>query len=76
MGTERLEPVGEDYNALPLFKAEYQSYVRTLIYAILRTCPDIVFSVAYVSRYVSNPTPVYIKAVKRIFSYLYGTLDL
>ena len=76
MGTERLEPVREDYNASPLFKAEYQSYVGTLMYAMLRTRPDIAFSVACVSRYASNPTPVYMKAVKRIFLYLYGILDL
>ena len=76
MGTERLEPAGEDYNALPLFKAEYQSYVGTLMYAMLGTRPDIAFSVACVSRYASNPTPAHMKAVKRIFSYLHGTLDL
>jgi hypothetical protein len=76
MGTERLEPAGEDYNALPLFKADYQSYVGTLMYAMLGTRPDIAFSVACVSRYASNPTPAHMKAVKRIFSYLHGTLDL
>jgi hypothetical protein len=76
MGTKRLEPAGEDYNASPLFKAEYQSYVGTLMYAMLGTRPNIAFSVACVSQYASNPTPAHMKAVKRIFSYLHSTLDL
>jgi hypothetical protein len=67
MGTERLEPAGEDYNALPLFKAEYQSYVGTLMYAMLGTRPDIAFSVACVSRYASNPTPAHMKLSNESF---------
>ena len=46
------------------------------MYAMLGTHPNIAFSVACVSRYASNPTPAHMKAVKRIFSYLHGTLDL
>jgi hypothetical protein len=76
MSTDRLEPAGENYTAEPTFKAEYQSYVGTLMYAMLGTRPDIAYSVACVSRYASNPTLAHMKAVKRIFSYLRGTLDL
>ena len=46
------------------------------MYAILGTCPDIAFAVLVVSRYALNPTEAHLKAVKRIFSYLAGTIDL
>jgi hypothetical protein len=46
------------------------------MYAMLGTGPDIAFSVSVVSRYASNPTQVHMKAVKRIFRYLRGTIDL
>jgi hypothetical protein len=49
MSTDRLEPAGENYTAEPTFKAEYQSYVGTLMYAMLGTRPDIAYSVACVS---------------------------
>lgn len=76
MGTERLEPAKEGYLADKAFTKEYQSYVGTLMYAMLGTRPDIAYSVACVSRYASNPTDQHMKAIKRIFSYLRGSLDL
>jgi hypothetical protein len=76
MSTDRLEPAGESYTAEPTLKTECRLYVGTLMYTMLGTRPDIAYSVACVSRYASNPTPAHMKAVKRIFSYLHGTLDL
>lgn len=75
MGTDRLMPAKEDEIATKAFTKEYQSYVGTLMYAMLGTRPDIAYSVACVSRYASNPTPAHMKAVKRIFSYLRGSMD-
>ena len=46
------------------------------MYAMLGTRPDIAFVVSLVSRFASNLDISYMKAVKRIFSYLRGTLDL
>ena len=76
MNTGRLEPAGEDYCAEPEFKTQYQSAVGTLMYAMLGTRPDIAYAVSSVSRYAANPTPAHMAAVKRIFSYLRGTIDL
>jgi len=74
MSTERLEPAPDGY--ISNFTTEYQTYVGTLMYSMLGTRPDIAYSVACVSRYASNPTPAHMQAVKRIFSYLKGSLDL
>ena len=76
MATGNLEPAPDDYTAHADFKAKYQSYVGTLMYAMLGTRPDIAFSVSCVSRFAANPTDAHMKAVKRIFSYLRGTIDL
>ncbi|XP_075633321.1 secreted RxLR effector protein 161-like [Castanea sativa] len=57
-------------------RVPYASAVGSLMYAMLCTRPDICFVVGMVSRYQSNPRPVYWQAVKRIFRYLRGTLDL
>ena len=75
MTTTTLEPAGEDYRATPEFKARYQSYVGTLMYAMLGSRPDIAFSVSCVSRYAANPTKSHMTAVLRIFAYLHGTLE-
>ena len=53
----------------------YFSAVRSLIYAMLCTRPDICFAVGLVSRYQSNPGREHWKAVKRILRYLKGTMD-
>jgi hypothetical protein len=50
--------------------------VGTLVYTILGTRPDIAYTVLSVSRYAANPTKAHMAAVKRIFSYIRGTLDL
>ena len=71
-----LEPAGEDYCVEPEFKTQYQSAVGTLMYAILGTRPDIAYAVSTVSRYAANPTLAHMRAIKRIFSYLSGTIDL
>ena len=76
MATGNLEPAPDDYTAHADFKAKYQSFVGTLMYAMLGTRPDIAFSVSCVSRFAANPTDAHMKAVKRIFSYLRGTIDL
>lgn len=76
MNTGCLETARGDYCAEPGFKTQYQSAVGTLMYAMLGTRPDIAYAVSSVSRYAANPTPAHMTAVKRIFSYLRGTIDL
>src|SRR5947199_4090019 len=76
MGITRLQPAAADYYANAAFKTRYQSAVGTLMYAMLGTRPDIAFAVSLVSRYAANPTPMHMTAVKQIFQYLKGTIDL
>jgi len=54
----------------------YQFAVGKLMYLALATGADIAFSVYLVRRFSSNPGPSHWAAVKRIFRYLKGTMDL
>lgn len=64
------------YEATTTFRTQYQSAVGSLMYAMLGTRPDIAYSVSVVNRYASNPGPGHWQAVKRIFHYLPGTINL
>lgn len=66
----------DNYKADPIFVMLYQSIVGFIMYIMLGTQPDIAYAVLVASRYRSNPTSAYHKAVKRIFQYLKGTKDL
>ncbi|KAL0286291.1 UNVERIFIED_CONTAM: Retrovirus-related Pol polyprotein from transposon TNT 1-94, partial [Sesamum calycinum] len=57
-------------------KVPYASVVRSLMYAMMCTRPDLCFAVRMVSRYQSNSGPDHWVAVKRILNYLKGTSDL
>ncbi len=46
------------------------------MYAILETRPDLAYAVSVVSRYVSRPNNSHWQAVKQIFRYIKGILDL
>ena len=54
----------------------YQSMVGSLLHAARATRPDISHAVGVVSKFNSEPTEAHLTAVKRIFRYLKGTLDL
>jgi Reverse transcriptase (RNA-dependent DNA polymerase) len=54
----------------------YREAVGALNWAALATHPDIVFAVATIAHFASNPGPAHWEAVKRIFRYLLGTHDL
>ena len=53
----------------------YASAVGSLMYAMLRTRPDICFAVGMVSRYQSNPGQEHWTTVKYIIKYLKRTRD-
>ena len=60
-----------------LFDSEiYQSAVGSLLYLSTRTRPDIAYAVSSVSKYCLKPTTNHWSAIKRIFRYLKGTIDL
>ena len=54
----------------------YHEAVGSLMYASLRTCPDITYAVQTVSRFSTKPGLPHWEAVKQIFRYLKGTKDL
>lgn len=45
------------------------------MYTMLRTRPDLVFSISIASRYCSNPLKKHCKQIKRILRYVLGTLE-
>jgi hypothetical protein len=54
----------------------YQSLVGGLMYVAISTQPDIAFTVWSLSQFSSNPGPQHLTAVKRVYHYLKGTIDL
>ena len=68
--------VKNDGVSKPVNPLNYQSMVRSLLYAAITTRPDIAQAVGAVSKFNSCPTEAHLTAVKRIFRYLKGTIDL
>ena len=54
----------------------YQSMVGSLLHAARATRPDIAQAVGVVSKFNAEPTEAHLTAVKRIFRYLKGTVNL
>jgi len=54
----------------------YHEAIGSLMYATLGTRPDIAFVVQTVSRFSMKPRSTHWEAVKQIFRYLKGTMDL
>jgi hypothetical protein len=54
----------------------YREAVGCLMYAMVLTRPDIAYAVSRVAKFTSNPHTSHWTAVKRIFRYLSGTLNL
>jgi len=50
----------------------YQQMVGSLMYALAWTHPEIAFAVQQCSKYMANPGPSHVKAVKRVLAYLKG----
>ena len=51
----------------------YCQIIRSLIFLMIGTRPDIATAVSIMSQFATNPMPTYIQAVKRILRYLKGT---
>ena len=56
-------------------KVPYSSAIRSLIYAMMCTRPNICYVVGLASRFQSNPSIKHWMAVKIILRYLKGTTD-
>ena len=59
--------------AMEMKAVPYRSAVGSLLYASIRTRPDIASAVRAVAKFSSNPGKKHWTAVKRIFRYLKGT---
>ncbi len=74
--TENLMKSPTEYVTDPDLKKEYQAAVRSLMYAITETRPDLAHAVSEVSQFAANPGVVNLEAIKRILRYINGTQDL
>nr|GEZ10511.1 ribonuclease H-like domain-containing protein [Tanacetum cinerariifolium] len=59
----------------PVDHTDYRSMIGSLIYVTSRR-PDIMFATCMCARYQANPNEHHVSAVKRIFHYLKGTINL
>nr|GFA47940.1 hypothetical protein [Tanacetum cinerariifolium] len=59
----------------PVDHTDYRSMIRSLMY-VTSSRPDIMFATCMCARYQANPNEHHVSAVKRIFRYLKGTINL
>ena len=62
-----------EQQATPQAIRSYQSAIGSIMFAMLCTRPDIAFSVAILSKFAQNPTPLHEAGVQRVLCYLHGT---
>ena len=68
--------IKDDDSSKSVDSISYQSMVGSLLHAARATRPDISHAVGVVSGFNSNPSEAHLTAVKRIFRYLKGTINL
>nr|GEV66546.1 retrovirus-related Pol polyprotein from transposon TNT 1-94 [Tanacetum cinerariifolium] len=59
----------------PVNHTDYRSMIGSLMY-VASSRPDIIFSTCMCARYKANPNEHHVSAIKRIFRYLKGTINL
>ncbi|GJZ10722.1 hypothetical protein Tco_0545481 [Tanacetum coccineum] len=65
----------KDLQGKPVDPTHYRSMIGSLMY-LTSSRPVLVFSVCMCTRYQAKPTEKHLHAVKRIFRYLKGTIDM
>ncbi|GKD47228.1 retrovirus-related pol polyprotein from transposon TNT 1-94 [Tanacetum coccineum] len=65
----------EDLQGKPVDPTRYRGMIGSLMY-LTASRPDLVFSVCMCARYQARPTEKHLNAVKRIFRYLRGTINM
>ncbi|GJZ00924.1 retrovirus-related pol polyprotein from transposon TNT 1-94 [Tanacetum coccineum] len=65
----------EDLSGIPVDQTQYRGMVGCLMY-LTASRPDLVFVVCMCARYQSKPTKKHLEAVKRIFWYIQGTINM
>ncbi|GKB70478.1 retrovirus-related pol polyprotein from transposon TNT 1-94, partial [Tanacetum coccineum] len=63
-----------DQNGSPVDATKYRSMIGALMY-LTSSRPDILHATRLCARYQAKPTEKYLKEVKRIFRYLWGTVN-
>ncbi|GJT54675.1 retrovirus-related pol polyprotein from transposon TNT 1-94 [Tanacetum coccineum] len=65
----------EDLSGTPVDQTKYRSMIGSLMY-LTASRPDLVFAVCMCARYQSRPTKKHLEAVKRVFRYLQGSINM
>ncbi|GKC75007.1 hypothetical protein Tco_1125781 [Tanacetum coccineum] len=65
----------EDPLGTPVDQPRFRGMVGSLMY-ITANRPDLVFAVYMCARYQAKPTKKYLEAIKRVFRYLRGTINM
>ncbi|GKE23242.1 hypothetical protein Tco_1434754 [Tanacetum coccineum] len=65
----------EDLSGIPIDQTQYRSMIGSLMY-LTANRPDLVFAVCMCARYQSKPAKKHLEAVKRVFRYLQGTINM
>ncbi|GJX16017.1 retrovirus-related pol polyprotein from transposon TNT 1-94 [Tanacetum coccineum] len=65
----------EDLMGIPVDQTRFKGMVGSLMY-LTASRPDLVFTMCMCSRYQAKPTKKHLKAIKRIFRYLKGTINM
>ena len=54
---------------------QYQMAIRSLMYAMIKTRPDLTLSISKLSQYLSNSRGIHWNAIKQVLQYLRGSLN-
>ncbi|GKE79275.1 hypothetical protein Tco_1545395, partial [Tanacetum coccineum] len=65
----------EDLSSIPVDQTRYRGIIRCLMY-LTANRPDLVFAVCMCAKYQSKPTKKHLEAVKRVFRYIQGTINM
>ncbi|GKB35584.1 retrovirus-related pol polyprotein from transposon TNT 1-94 [Tanacetum coccineum] len=65
----------EDLSGIPVDQTRYRGMIGCLMYLTVSR-PDLVFAVCMCARYQSKPTKKHLEAVKRVFRYIQGTINM
>ncbi|GJT98974.1 retrovirus-related pol polyprotein from transposon TNT 1-94 [Tanacetum coccineum] len=65
----------EDLLGIPVDQTRFRGMVGSLMY-LTTSRPDLVFTVCMCARYQAKPTKKYLEAIKRVFQYLKGTINM
>nr|GEY92340.1 hypothetical protein [Tanacetum cinerariifolium] len=65
----------EDHLGIPVDQTRYRRMIRSLMY-LTASRHDLVFAVCMYAKYQSRPTKKHLEAVKQVFRYLQGTINM